>query len=81
MATWAPSAQAQLNIPLWTWGAARSKVKQAELHLQQARNDLSLTQRQLLANLHSFYLEAQIAIVADRPRCASRWSFPRRACG
>jgi len=55
------SAQAQLNIPLWTWGAAKSKVRQAELHLQQARSDLSLTQRQLLANLHSFYLEAQTA--------------------
>jgi outer membrane protein TolC len=55
------AAQAQLNIPLWTWGAARSKVKQAELHLQQARNDLSLTQRQLLANLDAFYREADAA--------------------
>ncbi len=53
--------QAQLNIPIWTWGAARSRVKQAELRLQQARNDLSLTQRQLLANLNSFYLEAVAA--------------------
>jgi outer membrane protein TolC len=54
-------AQAQLTIPLWTWGAARSKVRQAELHLQQARNDLTLTQRQLLSNLNSFYLEADSA--------------------
>jgi len=54
-------AQAQLNIPLWTWGAAKSKVRQAELQLQQARSDLSLTQRQLLANLHSYYLESQAA--------------------
>jgi outer membrane protein TolC len=55
------AAQAQLTVPLWTWGAARSKIRQAELQLQQARNDLSLTQRQLLANLNSFYLEAQLA--------------------
>lgn len=55
------SAQMQLTIPLWTWGASRSKIKQAELRLQQAKVDLSLTQRQLLANLNSFYLEAQAA--------------------
>ena len=54
-------AQAQLNIPIWTWGAARSKVKQAELKMQQARNELSFTQRQLLANLRSFYAEADAA--------------------
>jgi len=55
------AAQIQLSIPLWTWGAARSKIRVAELGLQQARNDLSLTQRQLLANLNSFYLEADAA--------------------
>jgi outer membrane protein TolC len=54
-------AQAQMTIPLWTWGATRSKIKQAQLHLQQAKNDLSLTQRTLLANLNSFYLEADTA--------------------
>jgi outer membrane protein TolC len=54
-------AQAQMTIPLWTWGATRSKVRQAELHLQQAKTDLSLTQRQLLANLNSFYQEAETA--------------------
>jgi outer membrane protein TolC len=36
-------------------------VRQAELRLQQARNDLSLTQRQLLSNLNAFYLEADAA--------------------
>jgi outer membrane protein len=55
------TAQAQMTIPLWTWGATRSKIKQAQLHLQQAKNDLSLTQRMLLANLNSFYLEADTA--------------------
>jgi outer membrane protein TolC len=54
-------AQAQLNIPIWTWGATRSKVKQAELQLQLAKNDLSFTQRQLLSELNQFYLEAKVA--------------------
>ncbi len=53
--------QAQMNLPLWNWGATQSKVRQAELRVQQARIELSLTQRQLLANLSTFYSEAQIA--------------------
>jgi outer membrane protein TolC len=55
------SVVAQLNIPIWNWGANKSKVKQAELELQQAKNDLSLTQRTLLSNMESYYLEAQVA--------------------
>lgn len=54
-------AQAQLTIPIWTWGATRSKIKQAELLLQQARNDLTFAQRTLLSEEQSFYLEAQAA--------------------
>jgi outer membrane protein TolC len=54
-------AQAQLNIPIWTWGAARSKVRQAELQVQQARNDLTFAQRNLLTEQQSFYFEAQAA--------------------
>jgi outer membrane protein TolC len=55
------SVMANLNVPVWNWGAQRSKVKQAELRLQQAHTDLSFSQRQLLANLNSFYLEAGTA--------------------
>jgi outer membrane protein TolC len=55
------AAQAQLNIPIWTWGAARSRVRQAKLRLQLAKLDLTFTQRQLLANLNSFYQEASVA--------------------
>ena len=54
-------AQATLNVPIWNWGATRSRVRQSELRLQQARLELSLTQRTLLANLNSFYVEAQAA--------------------
>jgi outer membrane protein TolC len=50
-----------VNIPLWTWGATQSKVRQARLRQQQAGLELSLAQRQLLANLNSFYGEAQLA--------------------
>jgi outer membrane protein TolC len=51
----------QLNLPIWTWGAARSKVRQAQLQVQLAENDLSLAQRTLLAEEQSFYLEAETA--------------------
>ncbi|MBV9506700.1 MAG: TolC family protein [Acidobacteriia bacterium] len=54
-------AQAQLTVPIWNWGATRSRVRQSELRLQQARTELSLTQRQLLANLNAFYQEAAAA--------------------
>jgi outer membrane protein TolC len=36
-------------------------VRQAELLQQQARYDLTFTQRQLQANINAFYLEAQAA--------------------
>jgi outer membrane protein TolC len=55
------AAQVQLTVPIWTWGATSSRVRQARLRLQQARVDLTATQRELLGNLHSFYLEAQAA--------------------
>ncbi len=54
------SAQASLTIPVWSWGATQSKVRQAVLKQQQAQLDLTLAQRQLIANLNSFYLEAQL---------------------
>jgi outer membrane protein len=54
-------AQATLNIPVWNWGATRSKIRQAELKRDQAQLDLSLTQRNLQANLATAYAEAQAA--------------------
>jgi outer membrane protein TolC len=54
-------AQATLNIPVWNWGATRSKVKQAELKRDQARLDLSVAQRTLQSNLAAAYAEAQVA--------------------
>jgi outer membrane protein TolC len=39
-------AQVQLNVPLWGWGSAQSKLTQAHLREQVAKNDLTLAQRQ-----------------------------------
>jgi outer membrane protein TolC len=53
--------QATVTVPVWNWGATRSKVRQAELQRQQAELDLRFAQRQIDANTSSFYLEAQAA--------------------
>jgi outer membrane protein TolC len=55
------SVQASLNIPIFNWGANRSRVRQAELQLELAKKDLSLAQRTLLSELESFYVEARVA--------------------
>lgn len=52
---------ASLTVPLWDWGARRSKVRQAELKHEQAGVDLSVAQKTLVRNLHGFYEEAQTA--------------------
>jgi len=54
--------QGTVNIPVWNWGATRSKVRQAELQQQQAQVDLTMAQRTLQSNISSFYLEAQTAL-------------------
>jgi outer membrane protein TolC len=53
---------ATLNIPIFSWGATQSKVKQAELQRHQAQVELSAAQRQALADFQSFYAEAQTAL-------------------
>ncbi len=55
------SASATLTIPLWDWGSIHSKVKQASLKEEQAKEQLSLTERQVQATLLSAYREAQTA--------------------
>jgi outer membrane protein TolC len=50
-----------LNIPIWNWGATKSRTKQAELRREQAKRELSLEQRKLLAEIQSLYAEAQTA--------------------
>ncbi len=55
------AATATLQLPVWNWGANRSKLKQADLRREQARVELSFAQRQLLSNMRAFYNEAQTA--------------------
>ena len=50
-----------LNLPVWDWGARKSKVRQAEFRREQAGVELSATQRLLVRNLTGFYQEAQTA--------------------
>ncbi len=55
------AASATLQLPIWNWGAGYSKVKQADLRRQQAHIEVSFAQRRLLADLRSFYDEAETA--------------------
>ncbi len=49
------------TLPLFDWGARRSKVRQAEIKEQQAKVELTQAQRQLVGNLYLFYNEALAA--------------------
>ncbi len=53
------STVASLQIPIFSWGADRSKLKQAELRRDQAHVELTYAQRQLLSHLRQFYSEAE----------------------
>ncbi len=56
------SAAATLNIPIWNWGTTQSRIKQAALRRDQAKRELSLAQRKLLAEIKSLYSEAETAM-------------------
>lgn len=55
------STVATLQIPIFSWGSDRSKLKQAELRRDQAHVELTFAQRQLLSHLRQFYSEAETA--------------------
>lgn len=55
-------AQATLNIPVWNWGATRSKVKQAEQRKDQAQADLKIAQKTLQSAVAGAYAEARGAM-------------------
>jgi outer membrane protein TolC len=55
------AATATLQLPIWNWGANRSRLKQAGLRREQAQVELSFAQRELLAKLRNFYEEARTA--------------------
>jgi outer membrane protein TolC len=53
------STVATLQIPIFSWGSDRSKLKQAELRRDLAHVELTYAQRTLLSHLRQFYLEAK----------------------
>lgn len=55
------SVAATLNIPVWNWGATRSKVVQANLRRKQAQRELTMAQRKLQADMREMYAEAEAA--------------------
>jgi outer membrane protein TolC len=52
------------SLPVFDWGTRRSKLRQAQAHEEQARVELTETQRVLLGNLYLYYNEAQTALAA-----------------
>ena len=55
------STVATLQIPIFSWGSDRSKLKQAELRRDQTHVELNFAQKQLLSHLRQFYSEAETA--------------------
>jgi outer membrane protein TolC len=55
------SAEATLVLPIWNWGASRSKLKSAHLERNQTQVELSFAQRKMVADLKTLYSEAQTA--------------------
>ncbi len=55
------AATATLQLPIWNWGAGRSKIKSAGLGRNQAKVELSFAQRKMAADLKTLYAESQTA--------------------
>ncbi|HEX3352831.1 MAG TPA: TolC family protein [Terriglobales bacterium] len=55
------AATATLELPIWNWGAGRSKVKSASLQRDQAKLELTFAQRRMVADLKGFYRESETA--------------------
>lgn len=55
------SAFATLDIPVWDWFATHNRVKQSTIRRTQAKAELTVTQRRLIASLDEFYKEASVA--------------------
>jgi outer membrane protein TolC len=56
------SASATLDIPIWDWFATRSRVRDSMVRREQAKTELTVTQRQLIASLNAGYEEAQVSL-------------------
>jgi outer membrane protein TolC len=55
------SASVTLDIPVWDWFATHSRVKQSTIRRTQAKAELTMTQRRLIASLDELYKEASVS--------------------
>jgi outer membrane protein TolC len=55
------SASATLDIPVWDWFATHNRVKQSTILRTQAKAELTVTQRRLIASLNELYQEASVS--------------------
>ena len=55
------SASATLDIPVWDWFATHNRVKQSTIRRTQAKAELTVTQRRLIASLDELYKEASVS--------------------
>jgi outer membrane protein TolC len=55
------SASATLDIPVWDWFATHNRVKQSTIRRTQAKTELTITQRRLIASLDELYKEAAVS--------------------
>jgi outer membrane protein TolC len=55
------AAYATLDIPVWDWFATRDRIRQSSARRDQAKVELTSTQRRLLASIEELYHEAEIA--------------------
>ncbi len=51
-----------LDIPVWNWGATRSRIRQAEYRQTLAQVNVRFAERQLQANLRSLFRQAEVAL-------------------
>ena len=72
-------AQAQFTIPVWNWGATRSRIRQSEFRLQQASTDLSFTQRQMVGEPEFVLRRSRTRRVAFRRPAPHRRPRRRKA--
>jgi outer membrane protein TolC len=55
------SATVTLDIPVWDWFATHNRIKQSTIRRTQAKAELTVTQRRLIASLDELYKEASVA--------------------
>lgn len=55
------STSFSVNLPLWDWLATEHKIKQSEISRDTARVSLTAAQRQLIADLQTYFATAQTA--------------------